>query len=50
MAFEAHHGVLVVDKPAGPSSHDVVAWVRWALRQRSVGHCGTLDPRRPACW
>lgn len=44
MAFEAHHGVLVVDKPAGPSSHDVVAWVRWALRQRSVGHCGTLDP------
>lgn len=44
MAFEAHHGVIVVDKPAGPSSHDVVAWVRWALRQRSVGHCGTLDP------
>lgn len=44
VAFEAHHGVLVVDKPAGPSSHDVVAWVRWALRQRSVGHCGTLDP------
>ncbi|MBX7084206.1 MAG: tRNA pseudouridine(55) synthase TruB, partial [Nannocystaceae bacterium] len=37
-------GIVVIDKPAGPSSHDVVAWVRWALRVRAVGHCGTLDP------
>jgi tRNA pseudouridine(55) synthase len=37
-------GILLIDKPAGPTSHDVVAWVRWALRERSVGHCGTLDP------
>jgi tRNA pseudouridine55 synthase len=37
-------GVLLIDKPAGPTSHDVVQWVRWALRCRSVGHCGTLDP------
>lgn len=37
-------GVLLVDKPAGPTSHDVVQWVRWGLRERSVGHCGTLDP------
>ncbi|NVB41572.1 tRNA pseudouridine(55) synthase TruB [Pseudenhygromyxa sp. WMMC2535] len=37
-------GVLLVDKPLGPTSHDVVSWVRWALRERAVGHCGTLDP------
>jgi tRNA pseudouridine55 synthase len=37
-------GLLVVDKPAGPTSHDVVARVRRALRQPRVGHTGTLDP------
>ncbi|MCB9713737.1 MAG: tRNA pseudouridine(55) synthase TruB [Myxococcales bacterium] len=37
-------GVLLVDKPAGPTSHDVVGFVRWALGVRRVGHCGTLDP------
>ncbi|HET7217673.1 MAG TPA: tRNA pseudouridine(55) synthase TruB [Vicinamibacterales bacterium] len=37
-------GVLVIDKPAGPSSHDVVAVVRRALRAEKVGHTGTLDP------
>ena len=36
--------VLVVDKPRGPTSHDVVAQLRRALRTRHVGHCGTLDP------
>lgn len=40
----APHGVLVVDKPRGPTSHDVVAWVRRALGTRAVGHAGTLDP------
>jgi tRNA pseudouridine55 synthase len=38
------NGVLVVDKPAGPTSHDVVSRVRRALRTREVGHAGTLDP------
>lgn len=38
------HGVLVVDKPKGPTSHDVVALVRRALGTRAVGHAGTLDP------
>jgi len=38
------HGVLVVDKPRGPTSHDVVRMVRRALRTRAVGHAGTLDP------
>lgn len=37
-------GVLLIDKPAGPTSHDVVACVRRATRERSVGHAGTLDP------
>ena len=37
-------GVLVVDKPAGPTSHDVVDRVRRALREKRVGHTGTLDP------
>lgn len=38
------NGVLIVDKPAGCTSHDVVQRVRRAIRQRSVGHAGTLDP------
>jgi tRNA pseudouridine55 synthase len=38
------HGVLVVDKPAGPTSHDVVDRVRNALGTRRAGHTGTLDP------
>jgi tRNA pseudouridine55 synthase len=38
------HGVLVVDKPEGPTSHDIVDRVRKLLRERRVGHTGTLDP------
>ncbi len=38
------NGVLVIDKPAGLTSHDVVNRVRRILHQRSVGHLGTLDP------
>jgi tRNA pseudouridine55 synthase len=37
-------GVLVIDKPSGPTSHDVVARVRRALKTRRIGHTGTLDP------
>jgi tRNA pseudouridine55 synthase len=37
-------GLLLVDKPAGPTSHDVVSAVRRATGQRRVGHAGTLDP------
>ncbi len=36
--------VLPVDKPAGPTSHDIVAMARRGLRTRRVGHTGTLDP------
>jgi tRNA pseudouridine55 synthase len=38
------NGVLVVDKPAGPTSHDVVARTRRALGTSHIGHTGTLDP------
>lgn len=41
---EALEGVLPVDKPAGPTSHDVVARARRALGERRIGHTGTLDP------
>ena len=37
-------GLLVIDKPSGPTSHDVVARVRRILRERRIGHTGTLDP------
>ena len=38
------NGVLIIDKPAGMTSHDVVNRVRRILQQPSVGHLGTLDP------
>ncbi len=38
------HGVAVVDKPAGVTSHDVVAMLRRRFNERRVGHAGTLDP------
>ncbi len=38
------HGVVVIDKPAGWTSHDVVAKSRGVLGTRKVGHSGTLDP------
>jgi tRNA pseudouridine55 synthase len=37
-------GVLVIDKPQGPTSHDVVAATRRALGETRIGHTGTLDP------
>ena len=38
------HGLAVVDKPAGVTSHDVVGMLRRRLHERRVGHAGTLDP------
>src|SRR5580704_14395220 len=43
-AFDPFDGALLVDKPAGPTSHDVVDAIRRAFRFEKVGHCGTLDP------
>ncbi len=38
-------GILLVDKPRGPSSHQVAAWVREMTGVSQVGHTGTLDPQ-----
>jgi tRNA pseudouridine55 synthase len=43
-AVSQHDGLVVVDKPAGWTSHDVVARMRRCFGQRRVGHAGTLDP------
>ena len=42
--FGSTSGVLLVDKAAGMTSHDVVAIARRALQIKKIGHCGTLDP------
>lgn len=39
-----HNGFLLVDKPVGPTSHDVVQAARRAIKERRIGHTGTLDP------
>ena len=39
------YGMVVVDKPSNPSSHEVVAWLRRILRCEKTGHSGTLDPK-----
>lgn len=44
MTASPPRGILVVDKPAGPSSHAIVAQARRALGLRKIGHAGTLDP------
>jgi tRNA pseudouridine55 synthase len=44
-AFDPFDGALLVDKPAGPTSHDVVDAIRRHFHIKKVGHCGTLDPR-----
>src|SRR5580698_1526713 len=42
--FDALDGAILIDKPAGPTSHDVVDAIRSQFRLKKVGHCGTLDP------
>jgi tRNA pseudouridine55 synthase len=42
--FTALDGAILIDKPAGPTSHDVVDVIRRQFGIKKVGHCGTLDP------
>ena len=42
--FSALDGAILIDKPAGPTSHDVVDAIRRQFGLKKVGHCGTLDP------
>jgi tRNA pseudouridine55 synthase len=44
MPGTAVDGLLIIDKPVGPTSHDVVARMRQVLGERRIGHTGTLDP------
>ncbi|KAA0009269.1 MAG: RNA-guided pseudouridylation complex pseudouridine synthase subunit Cbf5, partial [Thermoplasmata archaeon] len=39
------NGVVAIDKPAGPSSHQVASWVKDILHVKKAGHGGTLDPK-----
>jgi H/ACA ribonucleoprotein complex subunit 4 len=41
--------VINLDKPANPSSHEVVAWVKRILEVEKTGHSGTLDPKVTGC-
>ncbi len=37
-------GIIIIDKPTGITSHNCISKLRWLLKQRKIGHCGTLDP------
>lgn len=43
------YGVINLDKPSNPSSHEIVAWVKKILRIEKTGHSGTLDPKVTGC-
>lgn len=43
------YGIINLDKPANPSSHEVVAWIKRILRVEKTGHSGTLDPKVTGC-
>ncbi|UCC93795.1 MAG: RNA-guided pseudouridylation complex pseudouridine synthase subunit Cbf5 [Thermoplasmata archaeon] len=45
IADHMEYGIVVLDKPAGPSSHQVAAWARDAVGAKKAGHAGTLDPK-----
>ena len=45
LAEYIRYGILNLDKPANPSSHEVVAWIKRILRVEKTGHSGTLDPK-----
>ncbi|CAN1256343.1 H/ACA ribonucleoprotein complex subunit 4 [Linum perenne] len=45
LAEYIRYGVMNLDKPANPSSHEVVAWIKRILRSEKTGHSGTLDPK-----
>ena len=40
-----NYGLILLDKPAGPTSHEVVAWTKRILEISKIGHSGTLDPQ-----
>jgi H/ACA ribonucleoprotein complex subunit 4 len=49
LIYFSRSGVINLDKPANPSSHEVVAWIKRILRVEKTGHSGTLDPKVTGC-
>lgn len=49
LVFSFRSGFINLDKPANPSSHEVVAWIKRILRVDKTGHSGTLDPKVTGC-
>ena len=49
LADYVRSGFINIDKPANPSSHEVVAWIKRILRVEKTGHSGTLDPKVTGC-
>ena len=43
------YGIINLDKPSNPSSHEVVAWIKNILQVKKTGHSGTLDPKVTGC-
>jgi H/ACA ribonucleoprotein complex subunit 4 len=44
-----NYGIINLDKPANPSSHEIVAWIKKILKVEKTGHSGTLDPKVTGC-
>jgi len=49
MADHLKYGVINLDKPSNPSSHEIVSWVKTILQVGKTGHSGTLDPKVTGC-
>jgi len=43
MSLHIKYGMMPIDKPAGPSSHEVVAWIKRMMKLEHAGHGGTLE-------
>jgi len=43
------YGIINLDKPRNPSSHEVVAWIKKILKCNKANHSGTLDPKVTGC-
>ena len=49
MSEHLKYGLINLDKPSNPSSHEVVAWIKKILKVEKTGHSGTLDPKVTGC-
>jgi tRNA pseudouridine55 synthase len=42
--IQTQGGLLLLDKPSGPTSYDMIRWIKRTIKNTKIGHCGTLDP------